>query len=166
MNEFSFIQFSDTINDCDIPLPIKLMSDVAFYTDKDTYSIWAYNNARTSSINIGADIVSLGGGLKYIKLIGEIPYSNECFTINLINEAGTLINISNPLFYSENEDYSLVKYYCHETRFGFKYGTAGATYPNKIRLPLRLHDVQFPQQDEIYIDAMGVRRLLTSRVDK
>ena len=99
MNEFSFIQFSDTINDCDIPLPIKLMSDVAFYTDKDTYSIWAYNNARTSSINIGADIVSLGGGLKYIKLIGEIPYSNECFTINLINEAGTLINISNPLLF-------------------------------------------------------------------
>lgn len=166
MNEFSFIQFATTINDCEIPLPIKLMSDVAFYTDKDSYSIWAFNNSRTSSINIGGDVISLGDGLIYIKLIGEIPYLNECFTINLINEAGTIINISNPLFYSENSDYSLFEYYCHEPKFGFKYGVNGATYQNRIRLPLKIQKPQFPQQDEIYIDAMGVRRLLTSRVDK
>lgn len=168
MNEFSFIQFSEIQNNCEISLPIKQMSDIAFYTTIDLHSIWAFNKDRTDSTNIGGDIIIIDPitGLKYVKLIGDIPYVNECFTINLINEDGTIVFISNPFFYSTDTEFSLCEYYCYETQFGFEYGTSGATYPNKIRLPLRLHAVQYPQEEKVYVDGNGVRHTLFAKIDK
>lgn len=168
MNEFSFIHFATSINDCDIPLPIKLATDVAFYTSLIPFEIKACDmSGERLDVTVAFDSVDTGDGY-YIALKTAVPVTDgTCFVLRIKETAESeTYHYSNALFYSTDTEFSLCEYYCNETQFGFEYGTSGATYPNKIRLPLRLHAVQYPQEEKIYVDGNGMRHLLTAKVDK
>ena len=169
MNEFSFIKLSDTIQSCDVPLPVSAMTDIAHYFDGLIPGIGIVDLDGNYISDTAAHTASYeGSGWSWVHYGGAVPNAaktGNCFVLRF-DYGGGVYKYTNPLFYSENAEYSLFEYYCHETQFGFEYGSTGSTYPNKIRLPLRLHDVQYPQEEKIYVDGNGVRHLLTAKVDK
>jgi len=168
MFENTFLKFSTTIAECtEQPIPINKMSDLAFF-----YPL-AYTSSGLVDIegNYIADLASAtqfydGTTWFFIHYSGDVPSAAKalrCFRIRVVS--GATYYYSQPLTYTQNvTETSILKYYSEKQVFGFPYDDD--TFQNRIRLSLKIEKPQFPQQDEIYIDAMGVRRLLTSRVDK
>ena len=169
MFENTFLKFSTTIAECtEQPIPINQMSDLAFfyplaYTTSDIVDI---DGDYLASFLLPPEQFYDGTTWFYIRYDGNVPdaaKNAQCFRIRVVSAGANYY--SQPFTFTENiTDTSYLLYYSIKQVFGFPYDDD--TYANRIRLPLKIEKPKFPQQDEIYIDAMGVRRLLTSRVDK
>lgn len=169
MFENTFLKFSTTIAECtEQPIPINQMSDLAFfyplaYTTSDIVDIDGYYLA---SFLLPPKQFYDGTTWFYVRYSGDVPSAAKalrCFRIRVLS--GSTHYYSQPFTYTQNvTETSILKYYSEKQVFGFPYDDDD--FQNRIRLQFKIEKPQFPQQDEIYIDAMGVRRLLTSRVDK
>lgn len=164
MNEFSFIGFNVVDDGCDLQLPIHTVSDLRFFIPETqdgnnlaSISLWDYEGAyiRDCEYDFDSGFVSLKN-----TSISDLT----CFRIGF-NYEGSTYYMSNLFRYvSDTSETVLVKYLCSEAQFGFDY-TIDNSY-NQVRLPILARLPQFPQEDKVYIDGNGVRRLLYSKVDK
>ena len=168
MFENTFLKFSTTIAECtEQPIPINQMSDLAFFYPL-AYTSSGLVDVEGNGIAGLADATQFYDGTTwfFIHYSGDVPSAAKalrCFRIRVVS--GSTNYYSQPFTYTQNvTETSLLRYYSEKQVLGFPYDDD--TYQNRIRLSLKIQKPQFPQQDEIYIDAMGVRRLLTSRVDK
>jgi hypothetical protein len=165
MNEFSFIKFTDTIpsNDCDLALPIRFSSDLAFFADplKDGDPLITIDIVSKEGVFIKLLSNTIDSG--FVK-IGDTTISDlNCFRLRAVYD-GADSTYSNLLRYDATSATVLLKYLCYEPQFGFDYSIDNSY--NQVRLPIRLFAPQFPQDDKIYVDGNGVRRLLVSKIDK
>ena len=173
MNEYSFITFTDAINTRQIPLPVASMTDIAHYFNGTLSALNLYDKNKNVIAGLAAPATLVQEtGYGYIAYSGDVPTgakSQQCFFIGYNN--GEKMVYSNPLFFDNDPNittahmHQLLIYYCNETQFGFPYASSGSTRPNKVRLPIRVYNPQFPQEEKIYVDGNGKRHLLTAKID-
>lgn len=164
MLENSFVKFGGTPVTCN-PIPINQMSDLEFYTNYPFVFVGIYDKGRIAVEAVDYDVEDVGGGYKHLKLKGAMPYMDVCFSVVLINSFGVGVDSDHYFLHTtDTTNNTLLKYWSDRLVFGFPYDSD--ELPNQVRLPIKIHQPQFPQADEIYTDGVGTRHLLTSRVDK
>lgn len=159
MNEFSFIKFGVADDGCELQLPINSAGDLKFFVDNDTLT----NVALLTSAGVFVRNLSYTKSTNWITITGGTIYDQTCFRLGLLY--GSTYTASNLFRYvSDTTETTLVKYLCYEPQFGFDYDISNSY--NQIRLPIIIKKPQFPQEDKVYIDGNGVRRLISSKIDK
>lgn len=168
-SEFSFYQFSQTPDmGCDLSLPVCFGSDIGFFV-KESISSVSYCHADKTFIGLAANVISVG--TRYLSLTDDLEdvfYKGDCFRLRLTIEGNTTdMYYSNLLKYmgEDDKDTSLLEYRCNESQFDFLYNAA-PDYYNKVRLPIRIFNPQFPQADKVYIKSNGERSVQFSKIDK
>jgi hypothetical protein len=164
-SEFSFYNFAQTIESgcdyCDLSIPVCFGSDIAFFTDQSITEV-AYCAQSGDLIKVAESVV-YGTGNKYAKLsddLTKVLALGDCFRLRI---NGTYF--SNTLRYVEYEaDIALLEYRCNEAQFGFDYDVT--TERNKVRLPLRLFNPKFPQDEKVYVTSTGQRKVQYAKIDK
>lgn len=167
MNEHSFITFTSEPDLCQIPLPVGDTLAMGLFVSGVMTSIAICKTDKSLLGAIGGVIeFHQGSGWGYARFSGALIAGAKtvpCFVLRL--ESSGVYKYSNPLTYLPTSEYMLLKYYCNETQFGFPYGASGSTYYNELRLPMRIYNPQFPQEEKIYVDGNGKRHLLTAKID-
>jgi len=159
MNEFSFVTFTPTIPiGCDIAIPINAPSDLAFFYE--TVKTMVYCDKLGTEL--GAASYTADASKKYVILSGDFPTGIDCFRLKITNILDVVF-YSNLFRISELTETSLLKYSCNEAQFGFDYDIADSF--NQLRLPIRLYNAQYPQKENVYIDSIGSRHVLYSKID-
>ena len=158
MNEFSFIGFDVTDDGCNLQLPINAVSDLRFFVNDLLTGI---NIVDLDGATIRACSYDFDSG--FVKLKTTSISDLTCFRFSFVYAGGSYL--SNLFRYvSDITETALVKYLCYEAQFGFDY-TITNSY-NQVRLPILAKNPNYPQEDKVYVDANGSRRLLFSKVDK
>jgi hypothetical protein len=164
-SEFSFYQFTDTPSfDCDVSLPVYTASSLAFFVD---FSIDSIKYVGVDLHVIGtAENVQYGADNKYAQLTDELDgifYEGTCFRLLLISEG--IEYYSTLLRYKESKtDIAILEYRCNEAQFGFDYSVSPLN--NKVSIPIRIFNPQFPQADKVYVKSNGERSVQFSKIDK
>lgn len=158
MNEFSFIKFGVTDAGCNLQLPLNAATDLKFFVDDDSLTNVAIMTnegdfVRNATYTKSTNFISITAGQ-----IDDLT----CLRIGLLY--GATYTLSNLFRCVPVAETTLVKYLCYEPQFGFEYSIEDSY--NQIRLPILAKTPQFPQEDKIYVDGNGVRRLLSSKIDK
>lgn len=159
-SEFSFYQFSQTIESgsdyCDIALSVCFGSDIAFFVEEAIVGI----SYCTMSGDVIKSATNVGSGM-FVKLtddLSEILANGDCFRIKVNNY------FSNIFRYVSGDETSLLEYRCNESQFGFNYNATEEK--NKVRLPIRLYNPKYPQDEKVYIKSTGDRKVLYAKIDK
>ena len=159
MNEFSFIKFGVADDGCNLQLPINAATDLKFFVDDDEFS----NVALLTSAGVFIRNITYLYSNGWITITGGTINDQTCFRIGLLY--GSTYTSSNLFRYvADISETTLVKYLCYEPQFGFAYDISNSY--NQVRLPILIKHPQFPQEDKVYIDGNGVRRLISSKIDK
>lgn len=164
MNEFSFIKFGVADDGCELQLPINAVSDLRFFIPEtvDTDALIGIDIVDIENILIRACEYDFTDGWCMLKNTSISDLT--CFKFNF-KYAGQDVIYSNLFRYvADTTETTLVKYLCYEPQFGFDYDISNSY--NQIRLPIIIKKPQFPQEDKVYIDGNGVRRLISSKIDK
>ena len=160
---FSFITFDSEDN----PLPYYSIDDIAF-------------QVRSNEPVIAVRMLSMDGMTleETDDIIFEIPAINEstffilpqftltpdCFKMALIGNNGVIAE-SNTFVKVKNKRYtSQLKYRCDENQFDFIY--CPRFLINSVRLPFYLKNPQFPQNQTVYIEKNGRRRVTSATIGK
>lgn len=164
-SEFNFYQFSATPNlDCDLSLPVCFGSDMAFFAGMHISEL-AYCKPNKDYMGMAENAI-YAGDYKYVQITNDLDsifYKGDCFRLRL-NSMGTYYYSNLLRYVGQNvEGTSLLEYRCNEAQFGFDYTIAGN---NKVRLPIRIFNPQFPQADKVYIKSNGERSVQFSKIDK
>lgn len=162
---YSFYEFSKNIlTGCgNIPLPVMHANDVAFYYDESIISV-AICDVAGSLIR---DVTGYYSDTRqHFKLSDELIFlaKNTCFRFRI--QTATGYYFSNLFIFTEctSDDCSAsVAYSCNSNQFGFDYVDNGNRY-NSIRLPIRMINKQYPQENKIYTKSTGERVVLTSTI--
>lgn len=175
--DYSFYQFSasaPTDTECVFKLPQKTdFIDMQFYLD--------FEQVLTG---LTIDVLEVGGSTitgvahtktlivdttSHIRIFTTVAITNlKCFylRLNYTWSGGSAIVYSN-LFYRDDTTQAVkLVYHCFEPQFGFPFDTTKAYYVNVVTVPIIVNKPNFPQEDKVYIDGNGVRRLLSSKIDK
>ncbi len=161
-SQFSFIQFNDTIDEeCDIALPISLATDLAFFFD----DIDTIQYATKDGTVLGSATFTVDASFIFAKLTGSLHGSlllGDCFRLKVVDKSAS-VWYSNLFRLQLADQTTLLKYYCEEPQFDFEYDISNSY--NQLRLPIRIYEPQYPQKENVYIDTMGNRTVLFSKVD-
>lgn len=159
MNEYSFIKFGISDDSCELQLPVATIGNFSFFVDDDTFT----NVALLTNESVYVRDISYTKSGNWVNLNAEDISDQICFRIGLLYES--IYFTSNLLRYLEEKgENTRIKYLCYEPQFGFDYSISGSY--NQLMLPIIIKNPQFPQDDKVYIDGNGVRRLISSKIDK
>ena len=155
----SFVQFN---SDSCTALPVLQGSDIVFFAQ--TQELFTVSILTDSGVVISPNTIFPDFGA-WISLY-DIDLSSLAvgtgFRIVLKNIHGTEIARSNCFIKIDDPKYTaLVEYGLNESGLGW---SCPVDF-NKIRLPLHLHEPQYPQNQDIYVDRNGKRRLLYSQIE-
>lgn len=163
MNEFSFIEFDVTDSGCNLQLPVHSISDLRFFIPETmegqplsviTILDENYDYIKNCEFDFDSGFCSLKN-----TTITDLT----CFRFNFYYTSGDPY-YSNIFRFVPTKETTLVKYLCYEAQFGFDYTIADSF--NQVRLPILIKEPQFPQEEKIYVDGNGVRKLLFAKIDK
>ena len=138
-------------------------SDIAFFISKNSDITMAICSESGRKISDAA-FDSTGTNECHIQLttdLSKLIAPNDFFRIE-ITENGT-IYYSNILRYMPLCDYSLIEYKCDSDEFDFSFSLNKSA---KVRLPIRMHSPQLPQDEKIYTTLSGDRRVLFASINK
>ncbi|RNC66467.1 hypothetical protein [Proteiniphilum sp. X52] len=159
--KYCFVQFSETMTGCEVPLPVRNLSDLRFFFD-------------TSITNLNVDVVSINGAMlrefvhsfNYFATgldLGVFMNPGRCFRLKLTNKTTNEVYYSNVFMYLPNCGYPLLKYWCSKDEFGFHYEPSRM---NWIRLPLILDKPNYNENKTEYTDSNGKTRILHADIRK
>lgn len=167
-SEFSFYQFTQTIEKQCLYIPIKESTDIAFYAELDDINdsvdeIAIYSESGNKIALVTDDSVSFD---KYfsIKIVEDLTKKlapNDFFRLGITING--VINYSNLLRYMPLCDLSLIEYKCDADEFGFPFSVGRSA---SVRLPVRMHSPQLPQEEKIYTTLSGEKRVLFASINK
>lgn len=161
MIENSFIQL-DSPSVCNIPILIWNETDISFFTGLSEITQVNINNPLGESIK--ANIAYAGDECLIIQeTLSLLLNDGDCFYLEIISD-GEGKNTNMFKFITDKTNTTLLKYFCNSSEFGFDYDIENSY--NQVRLPIRLHSAQFPQEEKIYTDSNGVRKQLFAKIDK
>lgn len=167
MNEYSFIGFNVTDTSCNLQLPINSVTDLRFFVPT---SYLGLNFTSIDIVDLANNVIracAYDNTTGWIRLKTTSIADLTCFKFAFNYQSGLSFGIyySNIFRYIANvSETTLVKYLCYEQQFGFAYNISNSY--NQVRLPIKIKSPQFPQEDKVYVDGNGVRRLLSSKIDK
>ena len=165
MIEYSFISFTQEIDcGCSFPIPVMYGSDLAFFTDNMIDEV-AFCTTFGSLIKVSTNRTITANHAVLWDDLSKIMAKRDCFCLRY--KSGDNYYYSNNFLYIGCENYeetSLLEYRCDGDEFGFSYSIGDVS--NKVRLPVRLFNAQFPQEDNVYITRDGERKVLFAKVDK
>lgn len=159
--KYCFVQFSENISGCEIPIPVKNLSDVRFFIDE-------------SITQLNIDIVNVSGSVlrefvhsfNYFATgldLAEFMAPEDCFRLKLKNINTGNIYFSNVFMYLPDTEFPLIEYWCDKPEFGFPYEQGK---PNRIRIPAVLEQPSWVDEDEKYTDSNGRTRILYKEARK
>ncbi len=158
--KFCFIQFNAERSSCDVPVPVKAMSDLKFYID-------GINQLNIDIVNIGGDMVrEFVHSFNYFSTgldLSAILAPEDCFRLKLTNKDTNEVFYSNTLVYLPDCDYPLISYRCDKSKFGFHYS---GTQVNSVRIPCILFKPAYEENKTSYTDSNGKDRILFTDVRK
>jgi hypothetical protein len=167
MNEYSFIGFDVAADSCGLQLPVNEVSDLRFFIPEtvsgETFS--SIDIVDTDNEIIRACVYDFADG--FISLKTTSISDLTCFKLAFNYSGGMSFSVYYSALFryvSDITETTLVKYLCYEPQFGFAYNISNSY--NQVRLPILIKNPQFPQEDKVYIDGNGVRRLISSKIDK
>lgn len=159
--KFCFVQFSEDVTGCEVPLPVKNLSDVRFFFDE-------------SITDLNVDIVNVGGlmlrefvhSFNYFATgldLSQIMAPEDCFRLKLTDKTAVKVYFSNVFMYLPDCEYPLLQYSCSKSEFGFNYEE---NKMNWIRLPLLLTSPAYDGNKTEYTDSNGKTRILHADIRK
>lgn len=161
MNEFSFIGFNVAADSCGLQLPVNTVSDLRFFIPAEI--VEPLGNISIISIdNIFIRFCEYDFDNGFVSLKNTSISDLTCFYFSFEYASEYRSNIFR--YVSDITETTLIKYLCYEPQFGFAYNISNSY--NQVRLPILIKNPQFPQEDKVYIDGNGVRRLISSKIDK
>ena len=175
MSRYSFIQFSGEIDDCGccLALPVSHGSDLAFFCRHIIITEIHYCTPNGDTIKNVDNPRVVGSFLGYVFIFVELNddlslifAKGDCFRLKILDERMNpyYSNLFTYIGCKEGET-SVLKYRCDTDEFDFHYSLGDDLF-NKIRLPLRIFNAQYPQEDEVYITREGKRKVMFAKVDK
>ena len=162
-SKFSFVKFDGS----DDPLPYYDVGDVAFqiFSSEDILSVRMlsmYGETIEDVTYIIIDVPVENGKVFFI--YPQFSQSPDCFRIALIGKNGVIAE-SNTFVKLKNDKFtSQLRYRCDENQFNFVY--CPPFIFNSVRLPFYLKNPQFPQNQTVYIEKSGRRRVTSATIGK
>lgn len=159
--KYCFVQFTEEIFGCDIPLPVRNLEDLGFFFD-------------ASITELTIDIVNVGG----LTIKEQIHTSNyfssmfdlnaiiapeDCFRLKLTDSVTGKVYFSNVFMFLPDCEYPLLQYWCSKDEFGLHYEHARMS---RIRLPLVLDNPSYVDDEEKYTDSNGRTKILYKETRK
>lgn len=158
--KFCFVQFSSEISSCDVPLPIKGMSDLKFYID-------GINQLNIDIVNVGGEMIrEFIHSFNYFSTgidLSAILAPEDCFRLKLTNKDTNEVLFSNVIMYLPNCEYPILTYRCDKDEFGFHYE---GSQVNSVRIPCILFKPAYEEDKTSYTDSNGKSRVLFADVRK
>jgi len=166
--EFSFIQLSDQMADGCLFIPVKIGSDISFFTtietgSKDISKIEIVSETGNYISDVVFDKTNVAGKI-HVKITSDLSLliaPNNYFRLLVTSSDGQFY--SNILKYLPDTEYSLVEYSCDNDEFGFSF-SLGKTLT--ARLPILMDKPQLPQDDKVYTTSNGERKVLYASINK
>jgi hypothetical protein len=159
VSAFSFVQFSGGKE----VVPFGQAGDLSFQVVSEV----PVNRVGLVDLD-GITVISSGEGIHSTGNVYDITLSfdeyPECFRIALFNGA-IVLGVSSTVFVLTNSRYICnINYLCDDDSFDFAYCETG--FVNRVCLPLRLKEPQFPQEQKVYEKRDGRRKLLSASISK
>lgn len=161
MTNNDFLFFGQDIPPCvGVSFPIVHGSDIAFFAQNVTEIIVkdrAGSYLGRCGYTFAKNHVKITQDFKLLMSVGT------CFYLEI--EHGGYYSWSYMMqLIADDGETSVIEYRCNENAFGYPYSES--TEKNKMRLPIRLFNAQYPQTDKIYQKKSGARDVLYSKIDK
>ena len=174
MSRYSFIQFSsDTDCGCCLALPVSYGNDLAFFVRDIIVSDIFYCTPNGDVVKKADSPKIVSASFEYASFFVELKddlslifAKGDCFRLKIMDN-GLYPTYSNLFVYigCKEGDTAVLKYRCDTDEFDFPYSLGDDLF-NKVRLPLRIFNAQYPQEDEVYITREGKRKVMFAKVDK
>lgn len=175
--KYSFVQFSETPQDCETQLQIATNDELAFQirviTDTVLEALTLMDDGVTLNVVSAASLINMGTLFDFdIQRIGEKElllcwgkgfhfydiHKGVCFRIHF--ELDGTDYYSNCFFYNPDEAFTtVVSYSCDENAYGFNYCEG---CQNRVRLPFHLMKPQLTDDETVYVRSDGSRQVLKS----